>query len=126
MPSSQVRGREALFNAPRFQTTPPKAQPVMPDENWPASTQLRPDADRERRRWARAAGSFVAVIGRARLLPRLSGHYPSLRPDGRYQVIDRNPEAVEPTARAGYIWIQVDGRLRHVWAAHFELEVDPP
>ncbi len=98
----------------------------MPDENWPASTHLRPDADRERRRWARAAGSFVAVKGRARLLPRVSGHYPSLRPDGRYQVIDRNPEAAEPTARAGYIWIQVDGRLRHVWAAHFELEVDPP
>ena len=97
----------------------------MPNESWPTSIYLRPDADRERRRWPRAAGSFFGGIGRARLLPRLSGHYPSLRPDGRYKVIDRNPGAVEPDARAGYIWIQVDGRLRHVWAAHFELEVDP-
>ena len=77
----------------------------------------------DRRRWPRAAGSFTAAIGRARLLPRLSHHYPSLRPNGWYKVIGRNPEALEPRARQGYVWVEVDGRPRQVWAGHFEVEL---
>jgi hypothetical protein len=77
----------------------------------------------ERRRWPRAAGSFNAAIGRARLVPRVSHHYPSLRPNGWYKVVGHNPEAVEPHARPGYLWIEVDGRPRQVWAGHFEVQL---
>ncbi len=79
----------------------------------------------DRRRWARGAGSFAAAIGRARLLPDLSRHYPSLRPNGWYKVVGQNPEALEPRARQGYVWIEVDGRPRQVWAGHFEVRLDP-
>jgi hypothetical protein len=75
----------------------------------------------ERRRWPRAADSFTPAIGRARLLPRVAHHYPSLRPNGWYKVIGYNPEAIEPRARPGYLWIEVDGRPRQVWAGHFDV-----
>ncbi len=77
----------------------------------------------ERRRWPRKAGSFVEAIGRARLIPRVSHHYPSLRPNGWYKIVGQNPEAIEPRARHGYVWIEVDGRPRHVWAGHFEVQL---
>jgi hypothetical protein len=51
----------------------------------------------------------------------MARYYPSLRPGGWYALLDQNPEAVEPGARPGYIWIEVDGRPRHVWSAHFEI-----
>lgn len=77
----------------------------------------------ERRRWSRPTGSVAVAIGQARLLPRVSYHYPSLRPNGWYKVIARNPAALEPRARAGFLWIEVDGRPREVWAGHFELDL---
>ena len=49
-------------------------------------------------------------------------HYPSLRPNGWYKLIGENPEALEPRARPGYLWIEVDGRPRQVWAGHFKVE----
>jgi hypothetical protein len=79
----------------------------------------------ERRRQQRQPGSLAAAVGRARLIPRVSGHYPSLRPGGWYQVIGRNPEAMEPVASEGFMWIEVDGRLRRVWAGHFEVQLNP-
>ena len=80
------------------------------------------DTSPERRRWPRAVGAFHPAIGRARLLPRLSHHYPSLRPNGWYRMIGENPEAIEPRAREGYLWIEVDSRPRQVWAGHFDVE----
>jgi hypothetical protein len=77
----------------------------------------------ERRRWPRTKGSFAPAIARARLLPRVSHHYPSLRPNGWYKVVSQNREAIEPRARPGYLWIEVDGRVREVWAAHFEVDL---
>jgi hypothetical protein len=77
----------------------------------------------ERRRWPRSKGSVAVAIGKARLLPRVSYHYPSLRPNGWYKVIGQNPAALEPRARAGFLWIEVDGRPREVWAGHFELDL---
>ena len=74
----------------------------------------------ERRRWPRSPGSFTPTVGRARLLPQVSHHYPSLRPNGWYKVIGRNPESIEPQAREGHLWIEVDGRPRQVWGGHFE------
>jgi hypothetical protein len=35
--------------------------------------------------------------------------------------MDRNSAALEPRARQGYLWIEVDGHLREVWAGHFEV-----
>jgi hypothetical protein len=64
------------------------------------------------------------VLGRARLLPRVSHHYPSLRPDGWYGIVERNHDAIEPRARDGHVWIAVDGRIRQVWAAHFEIRLE--
>jgi hypothetical protein len=75
----------------------------------------------ERRRRPRSTGSVATAIGQARLLPRVSYHYPSLRPNGWYKVIGQNPAAVEPRARPGFFWIEVDGRPREVWAGHFEI-----
>ncbi len=86
----------------------------MPDDKYPTAT--------ERRRSPRAYPSIAAAIGRARLLPHLSNHYPSLRPNGWYKVIAQNPEALEPKARRGFAWIEVDGRPRQVWAGHFEMQ----
>jgi hypothetical protein len=37
--------------------------------------------------------------------PRVSHHYPSLRPNGWYKVIGLNAEALEPRARPGCPWI---------------------
>jgi hypothetical protein len=76
----------------------------------------------ERRRWPRETGPLEAVVGRARLLPHVSHHYPSLRPNGWYRVISHNSEAIEPRARQGHVWIDVEGRFRQVWAGHFELQ----
>jgi hypothetical protein len=77
---------------------------------------------RERRRRTRETKTSNPAIGRARLLARLSHHYPSLRPNGWYKLIGENPAALEPRAREGYLWIEVDGRPRQVWAGHFEVE----
>ena len=77
----------------------------------------------DRRRRPRPTDSVAPTIGRARLLPRVSYHYPSLRPNGWYKVIGQNPAALEPRARAGFLWIDVDGRPREVWAGHFELDL---
>jgi hypothetical protein len=35
--------------------------------------------------------------------------------------MDRNSAALEPRARQGYLWIEVDSHLREVWAGHFEV-----
>ena len=93
----------------------------MSDEN-PTHRPSQPPAEVDRRRRQRESGSLATIVGRARLIPRLSGHYPSLRPGGWYQVIARNPSSLEPIAREGFLWIEVDGRPRHVWAGHFEVQ----
>ena len=93
----------------------------MSDEHTTTSPPRHPGGV-ERRRRQRTSGTLATVIGRARLIPRMSGHYPSLRPGGWYQVIARNPASLEPVAREGFLWIDVDGRPRHVWAGQFEIQ----
>jgi CheY-like chemotaxis protein len=63
------------------------------------------------------------VIGRARVASgnRLLG----LPRDRWLPIVARNPDALHPEALKGYVWVEVDGRLRHVWAAYLELEYDP-
>ena len=42
-----------------------------------------------------------------------------------YCVRDRNPEALYPAALEGYLWIEVHGRLHHVWEKHVEVREEP-
>jgi len=86
---------------------------VMGDESEPRKP--------ERRVRPRPPGSSPTTAGRARLRNDTARFYPSLRPGGWYALLDRNPEAIDPHARPGYMWIEVDGRPRHVWSAHFEI-----
>ena len=79
----------------------------------------------ERRLRPRLPGSSPTTTGRARLRNDTARFYPSLRPGGWYALLDRNPEAIDPPARPGYMWIEVDGRPRHVWLAHFEIGERP-
>jgi hypothetical protein len=94
----------------------------MVDKPEGSFTNRHAPASHERRRWPREAGAFMAAIGRARL-GAYPSRYPSLRPDDWYKVIGQNPEALEPLARPGYLWIEVDGRPRRVWAGHFEIHL---
>jgi hypothetical protein len=36
------------------------------------------------------------------------------------RVVDRNDEAMYPDAKPGYVWLDVRGRLLHVWGEHLE------
>jgi len=36
------------------------------------------------------------------------------------RVLERNPEAMNPTPLPGYVWLDTGGRRTNVWAAHLE------
>jgi CheY-like chemotaxis protein len=63
------------------------------------------------------------VIGRARVTS--SNRLLGLPRDRWLRIVARNPDALHPEALKGYVWIDVAGRLRHVWAAYLEIEYDP-
>jgi CheY-like chemotaxis protein len=77
-------------------------QHSMPDD--------RPIPSTQRQRWARKC-------------PELFMSLPALRADRWYAVLDRNPEEKGPDAlaRPGYVWLDLDGKPGHVWAAHLEI-----
>lgn len=77
--------------------------------------------EHERRGRPRRSRRVLVGSGRARLRPEAARHYPSLRPDGWYVLLERNPEAADPLPPNGYVWIEVDGRPRRVWAAHLDI-----
>jgi hypothetical protein len=83
----------------------------------------------EHRRVDRSPPAALRVLGRARIQPGGARHYPGLRRDDWYAVVDRNPAALlaleaQPAA-SGYHWLFVqDGRGLHVKAEHFEVELD--
>lgn len=37
-----------------------------------------------------------------------------------YPVLERNPAADPPEPQPGYVWVRVDGEMRHIWAKHLE------
>jgi hypothetical protein len=96
----------------------------MVEDEFPTAPPKQTSEGRERRRRPRASGSSRKIVGQARLLQRVSHHYPSLRPNGWYKVMEHHPEALVPRTRRGYVWIEVDGRPRQVWAEHFEVQLD--
>jgi len=64
-----------------------------------------------------------SVIGRARVTS--SNRLLGLPRDRWLPMVARNPDATHPEALKGYVWLDVDGQLRHVWAAYLDLEFNP-
>ena len=42
-----------------------------------------------------------------------------------YTVLEGNPEVTTPPLQ-GWMWIELQGKPRNVWAAHFEVRAKPP
>jgi hypothetical protein len=61
----------------------------------------------------------------ARVRPDATYFLHSLTAGVWYRVRDRNPEAPYPEALEGYLWIEVHGRLQHVWEKHVEVREEP-
>jgi hypothetical protein len=55
----------------------------------------------------------------ARVPPHLAWKHPGL-PTTWTRVLDRNPDAMNPDPLPGYVWLDTQGKRRHVWAAHLE------
>jgi hypothetical protein len=53
---------------------------------------------------------------------------PTIRADRWYLVLDRHPKEQGPEveARPGFVWLDLDGKPRHVWATHLEFSDAPP
>jgi hypothetical protein len=66
----------------------------------------------------------------ARLRPEHAKHYPALLAGEWYRVFERHPDPTDLSTGGkplpGYIWIEAPGKLRHVWAAHFEVRERKP
>jgi hypothetical protein len=75
-------------------------EPELPDRSPPPST--------EPPRWARVP-------------PGLAWKRPGL-PKDWVRVLERHPGGV--VAQPGYVWLDVPGKVRHVWAAHLEVRLD--
>jgi len=76
----------------------------------------------ERRRRDRTPASPPQVLGRARVRSEHLRHAVALAPGEWYPVIEPPADILTPPLE-GYVWIDLDGRPRHVWAAHLEVEL---
>jgi hypothetical protein len=65
------------------------------------------------------------VIGRARVRPEHARHALSLAPNRWYQVIEQPPDVLT-NPLDGYVWIDLDGWPRSMWAAFLELDEQDP
>jgi hypothetical protein len=92
----------------------------------PPSSTVPRWAGPERRRFDRSLLTAPRIIGEARVRPEHAQHAHAVDPRFWYPVLERNPEALDPVARPGYLWIAIRGRPVQVWAAHFDVTVDPP
>ena len=61
------------------------------------------------------------VIGRARVRPEHCRHALSLAPGVWYPLIEQPADMLTAPLK-GYVWIDLDGRPRSVWAAFLELD----
>jgi hypothetical protein len=61
----------------------------------------------------------------ARVRPDATYFLHSLTAGVWYRVREGNPEALYPVALEGYVWIEVHGRLQHVWEKHVEVREEP-
>ena len=92
----------------------------MPDDGPGPSTKPQRWAGSERRARDRTPPPPPRVIGRARLRPGQAWHYPGMDPGAWYPVLDRNPAVATPPL-PGWMGIELHGKPRNVWAAHFEV-----
>lgn len=90
----------------------------MPDTTDPPSTPTGPE------RRARDRTPPPRIIGEARVRPGHARRELGLDSRAWYLVLERNPEALEPVAQPGYLWIDVQGHRRHVWARHFHIRTE--
>jgi hypothetical protein len=96
----------------------------MADPTRPSSTEPQRWAGTERRLFDRTPPPRPRVIGWARLLPGQAWHSPGMDPKTWYSVLDSNPEVSRPPL-PGWMWIELHGKPRYVWAAHFEVNANP-
>jgi hypothetical protein len=61
------------------------------------------------------------VVGRARVRPEHARHALSLMPGRWYPLIEQPADLLTPPLE-GYVWIDLDGRPRSIWAAFLEIE----
>src|SRR6266496_2733532 len=64
---------------------------------------------------------LTGIIGHARVRPEWSRHVHRLTASVWYPIRERNPEAIRPEPLEGYIWVEVHGRLEHIWLEHVEV-----
>jgi hypothetical protein len=65
------------------------------------------------------------VIGRARVAASFPHTKTVPLPGGRwFPMVERNPEALRRLPLDGYVWVDIDGQLRHIIAAFLEIEVE--
>ena len=69
-------------------------------------------ASTDRQRWARVP-------------PELAWKRPGL-PTKWTRVLERNPEAMNPDPLAGYVWLELSGKVLHTDERHLEFTDDPP
>ena len=92
----------------------------MPDDSPPPSTGPQHYGGVERRQHSRTPAA-PKVVGRARVRPEHARHALSLAPSRWYQVTEQPSDILTPPLE-GYVWIDLDGRPRSVWAAFLEVE----
>ena len=93
----------------------------MPDDSPPSSTNPQRYGGLERRARDRIPPPPPRVIGRARVRPEHARHALSLAP-GRWYPLIEQPADVLTAPLKGYVWIDLDGRPRSIWAAFLEIE----
>lgn len=98
----------------------------MSDDRPAPSTPHQRYAGPERRRWSREKPTSGRVIGYARVRPEATRHLHRLTAGVWYPVRDRNPGELRPEPLAGYVWVEVHGRLEHIYAKHVEVRSDRP
>jgi hypothetical protein len=56
----------------------------------------------------------------ARLRTQLAAQHPSIPSGAWYKVLSYNPAALCPEADPGFIWVQIESRIRKLPADYFE------
>jgi hypothetical protein len=92
------------------------------DDSSPPSTGPQRYGGVERRGHDRTPPPAPRAIGRARVRPEHAGHALSLAPGRWYPVIEQ-PDDVLMSPIDGYVWIDLDGRPRSVWADFLEQDI---
>ena len=75
----------------------------------------------ERRARDRTPPPPSRIIGHARVRPNATLAVQRLTAGVWYPVRDRNLEELRSAPLEGYVWVEVFGRLEHIWLEHVEV-----